>query len=107
MQELTNGRYSFTVHYLNSNIPAVFAKYNGKHYRYIHFHKECNCFKCQCNETMTPALLKALILTFITFESTNTTNFKELTAKRIDAWINSNQYATDRTKFNKCPFECK
>ena len=85
MQELKNGRYTFEVHFPESKTSYVFVQYNEK---------------------MTPSLLKALILTLITFETEGITSFKELTAKRIKAWENSIRYTTDREKFAECPFCC-
>ena len=106
MQELKNGRYTFEVHFPESKTPYVFVQYNGKSYRCVRYDKESVHFESQYNEKMTPSLLKALILTLITFETEGTTSFKELTAKRIKAWVNSIRYTTDREKFAECPFGC-
>ena len=106
MQELQNGRYTFIVHFAESDIPQIFVHYNGKSYRKFNFRKVENAFECGYGEKATPALLKALITSLLTFESTNTKNFKELTAKRIECWRNSVRYTTEREKFEVCPFEC-
>lgn len=106
MQELKNGRYTFEVHFPESKTPSVFVQYDGKSYRYVRYDKESVHFESQYNKKMTPSLLKALIHTFITFETEGTTIFKELTEKRIEAWENSIRYTTDREKFAECPFAC-
>lgn len=106
MQKLKNGRYAFDVHFLDSKTPSVFVQYNGKFYCHVRYDKESVHFQSVYNKKMTPSLLKALILTFIAFETEDTTSFKELTTKRIKAWVNSIRYTTTREKFAECPFGC-
>ncbi len=104
MQEFTQGRYTFRVHFPESETPQVFAFYDTKCLTQIWYHKSSSAFESHRVEKMTPSMLKALILSLFTFESVGTKSFKELTEKRIEAWVNSVRYTLKREKFAECPF---